>query len=389
MKRVATVDIFRAITMFLMLFVNDFAGMKEIPHWMEHAAATEDMMGFSDLIFPAFLFCMGMSVPLALQSRERKGASTIQLIGYICQRSFALIVMGLFTLNSGGISGGLSHQWFLLLMVIGFFLVWGKYPIGKSKHRLFISTFKLLGIILLAGLMVYKGMHGKPFHIGWWGILGLIGWSYAASAFIYLMMKGKLKLCCIAWGVTLLLCLLSHTAWIPENDISRFLLFSFIPGGWTHHALSMAGVVGTLLMQRHANDIHPRKFFVILTAIGVAMLLFAIGTHHYWIISKIQATPSWLFYSLALFFPLLACFYWLTDVKEKAAWFTFIRPAGEVTLTCYMIPYIWYSVQQLLNLSWPASLHTGIIGLLKAFLFAMLIVWLTGLLSKIGIKLKV
>ena len=31
MKRIASIDIFRALTMLMMLFVNDFAGMSGIP----------------------------------------------------------------------------------------------------------------------------------------------------------------------------------------------------------------------------------------------------------------------------------------------------------------------------------------------------------------------
>lgn len=389
MKRIAAVDIFRAITMLLMLFVNDFAGMKGIPHWMMHAGMEEDMMGFSDLIFPAFLFCMGMSVPLALQNRERKGDSLSQRINYVVQRSFALIIMGLFSLNSGGVSGGLSHQWFLLLMVVGFFLVWGVYPKCEGNQRFVIKALKLLGVLLLLGMVVYKDMHGKPFHIGWWGILGLIGWTYAVCAFIYLFTQGKLKSCVVAWVATLLLCVLNHASLIPETFSSRVVLLPFIPGGWTHHALGMSGVVCTLLMQRYADRLHPKRFLRLLCVLGITMLLFAFVAHQVWIISKIQATPSWLFYSLALFFPLFALCYWLTDVKGKAGWFVFLKPAGEATLTCYILPYVWYSVQQLLGLSWPVALCFGFFGLLKAFCFALLIVWLTGWLVKGKVKLKV
>lgn len=389
MKRIAAVDIFRAITMLLMLFVNDFAGMKGIPHWMMHAGMEEDMMGFSDLIFPAFLFCMGMSVPLALQSRERKGDSLSQRINYVVQRSFALIIMGLFSLNSGGVSGGLSHQWFLLLMVVGFFLVWGVYPKCEGNQRFIIKALKLLGVLLLLGLVVYKDMHGKPFHIGWWGILGLIGWTYAVCAFIYLFTQGRLKSCVVAWVATLLLCVLNHASLIPETFSSRVVLLPFIPGGWTHHALGMSGVVCTLLMQRYADRLHPKRFLRLLCVLGITMLLFAFVAHQVWIISKIQATPSWLFYSLALFFPLFALCYWLTDVKGKAGWFVFLKPAGEATLICYILPYVWYSVQQLLGLSWPVALCFGFFGLFKAFCFALLIVWLTGWLVKGKVKLKV
>ena len=60
--RIATIDVFRAITMFLMLFVNEIPGLKQIPHWMLHAEMNEDMLGFSDVIFPCILFVMGMSV---------------------------------------------------------------------------------------------------------------------------------------------------------------------------------------------------------------------------------------------------------------------------------------------------------------------------------------
>lgn len=45
--------------------------------------------------------------------------------------------MGLFSLNSGGIEGGLSHSWFTILMVIGFFLTWGVYPKAEGTKKPF------------------------------------------------------------------------------------------------------------------------------------------------------------------------------------------------------------------------------------------------------------
>ena len=51
LQRIAAVDVFRALTMFLMLFVNDIPGLKNVPHWLMHARMDEDMMGFSDTIF--------------------------------------------------------------------------------------------------------------------------------------------------------------------------------------------------------------------------------------------------------------------------------------------------------------------------------------------------
>lgn len=45
-SRVASIDALRAITMILMLFVNDIPALKGVPHWLFHAAADEDMLGF-------------------------------------------------------------------------------------------------------------------------------------------------------------------------------------------------------------------------------------------------------------------------------------------------------------------------------------------------------
>ncbi len=60
LQRVAAVDVFRALTMFLMLFVNDIPGLKNVPHWLMHAKIDEDMLGFSDTIFPALYGYVGI-----------------------------------------------------------------------------------------------------------------------------------------------------------------------------------------------------------------------------------------------------------------------------------------------------------------------------------------
>ena len=69
------IDMLRALTMTLMIFVNDFWKIHDVPHWMEHARWGEDFMGLADFVYPAFLFCVGMSVPYAIENRYRKGYS--------------------------------------------------------------------------------------------------------------------------------------------------------------------------------------------------------------------------------------------------------------------------------------------------------------------------
>ena len=86
--------------MFIMIFVNDFWKVHDVPHWLEHAVYGEDFMGLADIVFPCFLFAVGMSIPYAIERRYAKGFSAESTLGHILSRTFALLVMGAFITNS-------------------------------------------------------------------------------------------------------------------------------------------------------------------------------------------------------------------------------------------------------------------------------------------------
>jgi len=52
--RLSSIDILRALTMFFMVFVNDLWTLFDVPKWLQHAKASEDYLGFSDIISPLF-----------------------------------------------------------------------------------------------------------------------------------------------------------------------------------------------------------------------------------------------------------------------------------------------------------------------------------------------
>src|ERR1039457_4878392 len=98
-KRLLSIDVFRAINMFFMIFVNDLSNVRNVPAWIDHVKDNEDGMHFADAIFPLFLFIAGLSIPLAIGRRLDKGNSFGAIAGYILLRSFALIIMGFFYVN--------------------------------------------------------------------------------------------------------------------------------------------------------------------------------------------------------------------------------------------------------------------------------------------------
>ena len=387
MKRIASIDIFRALTMLMMLFVNDFAGMSGIPHWMHHAKTMEDMMGFSDLVFPAFLFCVGLSIPFAIGNRYQKGATQVSVLGHILGRTLALVVMGVFSMNLRSVEGGLSHPVITLLAVAGYFLIWNDYPRNQEGRKpVWTRILQGLGIAILVAMVIYKDLHGMPFRHGWWGILGLIGWAYLPCALAYLFLRGDFHKVTVFWLLTLLLCILNSTKAIPADFSSRTLILGFWPGGWTHPAICATGMFTAMLLIRFGDK--PRNLSAIYVSLFIALGLLALLCHRFWIISKNLSTPTWAFFSLSLSVAFFTLLWWLCDLKGYTAWARIIKPAGTATLTCYIIPSIWYETQDLLGLSWPAALTDGIPGLLKALAFAFVIIGLTWLFEKLHVKLK-
>ena len=385
--RIASIDLLRALTMFMMVTVNDFAGMQGLPYWLHHAAMDEDMLGLSDLVFPGFLLCVGLSIPFAVAARYRRGNSSLQVLGHILLRTLALVVMGVFAMNFRGVEGGLSGPVFTLLAVAGFFLVWNSWPRRKDgRHPTWTRILQGLGIALLAGLVIYKDLHGMPFRHGWWGILGLIGWAYLPCALAFLFLKGDFRKLTGFWLLTLVLCVLNAAPAIPADFSSRALILGFWPGGWTHVAICASGMYASMLVIRFHET--PRHLILALATLASAMTVLGLVCHRFWIISKLQATPTWLCFCVALSVAAFALIYWLADVKGHTGWARPIAPAGTATLTCYMMPTLWYAVQQLMGLHWPAALTSGLPGLLKALAFSFLIIGLTWVFEKIHLKLK-
>jgi len=137
-KRLLSIDVLRAITMMLMIFVNDADGTTNIPGWIGHVESKTDGLGFADTIFPAFLFIVGLSLPFAIKSRIKSGKSFLSILFYILTRSAALLIMGVFHVNLDEYNGHialLSKPMWAILATTAFFMIWLDYPetFGKVK----------------------------------------------------------------------------------------------------------------------------------------------------------------------------------------------------------------------------------------------------------------
>ena len=162
-QRILSIDLFRGITMLTMIFVNDVAGVSGVPAWMEHAAANADAMTFVDVVFPAFLFIVGMSVPFAINSRLAKGDSFWKLQGHIAWRTIGLLVLGVFMVNAedgyNEAAMGMNINLWSLLFYACVILIWNVYPF---KKKLLIYGLQFIGAAGLLWLGLPVQLHHLP-----------------------------------------------------------------------------------------------------------------------------------------------------------------------------------------------------------------------------------
>lgn len=400
-QRNPAIDIFRALIMVLMVFVNDLWNIS-YPKWMGHAGFNENMLGLSDIVFPCFLFAVGLSIPYALENAFKKGNNGVKLAGHILTRTLALLVMGVFLVNlEGGVSPemGIGRNLYIFLLLAGFFLLWNQYPKSdKPSRKSLYKILKGIGIILLIVLaIIFIDKGGNHLRPKWWGILGLIGWTYLVCAFIYFFTRDRLKYLIpiffifIAW--CMLKCNLISTGKpilnLQEgNALDAFAGIFHIDTG-AHCALTMGGIITSVIDMklRSRNNKHR-----VLIALGLTFGLIALGiaSNQFWIISKLQATAPWVFYCCAISVALYSFLVFICAMgKEK--WFLPVKPAGTATLTCYLMPYIFYAILSITTIGTarPEWCSSGILGVLTCIIFSFLCVGLTYLLGKVNIKLKI
>ena len=393
-NRISSIDIMRGLTIFLMLFVNDL-NMDKVPSWLGHMDANFDGMGLADWVFPGFLFLVGLSVPFALSKRLSNGDDNKVISKHILIRFMSLIIIGVLMLNSGRVDPeltGISRNLWALLMYIGVFLVWNDY-FDRENRYVTITGFRIAGIAILA-LLVLKFRSG---HIenngslitGWWGILGLIGWGYLVAAFTYLLFRDSILKTSIVAAAFLALNILTGLNIIQSTGVINMLFGILIQGN--NPLLVLTGLIAGLILKKYREDYHgslkPVMVFIIL---GVVSIITGFYLRHWFIISKIRATPSWGLICTGISLLVFTIIYIIADVKKQTSWSAFLRPAGEHSLTTYLAPDVVYYLIWMTGYPLLIYKHGGaLVNIAGSLLWSLLMLGLTALLVRFSIKLRI
>ena len=390
--RIVSIDIMRGLTLLLMLFVNDL-NMDVAPAWLGHMPADFDGMGLADWVFPGFLFIAGMSVPFAITKRISQGLTQPDNIKHIIYRTVSLLVIGILMLNTSRVDSeltGIGKNLWALLMYLAVFLVWNNYR-NKDEKPFTVTGFRLAGVGLLL-VLIFKFRSGQPENdgsliTGWWGILGLIGWGYLAAGLTFILCRNSIPLTASVAALFLGLNVLSTLGLTAFMDPVRPFLGVIVDGNVPFIVIS--GMIAGLMVKKSADTGYKPLIRNLIIA-GVLILAAGFFLRKWFILSKIQATPSWGLVCTGISFLVFTIIYITADVFKKTRWADFFRPAGENSLTTYLAPDILY------QLIWMGGLpvffykqSTNLPVLIGgSLIWAILMVWLTAFLKRLGVSLK-
>ena len=282
-SRMLSLDVFRGITVAGMILVNNPGTWGAIYSPLEHAA----WHGWTptDLIFPFFLFIVGISITLALSQRVEAGGGKRDLYIKITRRTSLIILLGLF----------LAGFPYFNLSTIRFTGVLNRIALCYFFSALiFLKTNWRQQTAIVAGIL-----------LAYWAVLTLV----AAPGFAAgdLSKEGS-----IASYIDRLV--LGNHIWKggdkvydPEGILSTFPAI----------ATTLCGVLtGHLLRSRRTP---PEKVAAMFVA-GVAGVITGWAWNYWLPVNKPLWTSSYVLFTAGMALQLLALCYWLVDIQGYKRW---------------------------------------------------------------------
>lgn len=331
-NRILSVDILRGVTVILMTIVNNPGDWGNIYPPLAHA----EWHGCTptDLVFPFFLFVVGISTTLAMPVKK----VTSQTYQKIATRTFRIICLGLFLnffskLTFFGIEGVLLIAYRLIFASLAVVAFLGDYDKRKQLY-VAVGSFVLMMILAFGGFEQFENVRIP-------GVLQRIGIVYGIVSLIYLHTSLKVQVIIggailfTYWGMMTLIPvpngflpnvemgtnlaswldgeLLGSHNWVSAKTWDPEGILSTLPAVGT-------GIAGLLIGQLLIREISQRKKSLQLLGIGIGGIILGLLWNTVFPINKTLWTSSYVIYTAGLATLTLSILYYLTDIKKYENW---------------------------------------------------------------------
>jgi predicted acyltransferase len=295
--RMVSLDVFRGATIAAMILVNDPGSWSHIYPPLEHA----EWNGWTptDLIFPFFLFIVGVSLTLSFAARLARGLSRRTLVIHVVRRSALIFAIGLFLngfpdfdLSSIRIMGVLQRIALCYLVAGSLYLAtFEREASGRGAVRVRANLRVIAGVAVALLVGYWALMRFVP--VPGYGA-GHLGKEDSLAAYIdRTLLGGHL------WS--------ESKTWDPEGFLSTLpaiasLLIGILAGEWLR------------------SDRPQRRKAVGLAIAGVVLLIAGELLDPYFPINKNLWTSSFVLFTGGAAMLALAACYWTVDVRAWRRW---------------------------------------------------------------------
>jgi predicted acyltransferase len=301
--RFVSLDVFRGLTIAGMILVNNPGSWASIYWPLDHA----EWNGWTptDLIFPFFLFIVGVSMTLSFSRRMERGATRGSLARHVAVRSLGIFAIGLFLnvfprfhFSTMRIPGVLQRIAVCYLCAGLIYLATGL----EKGHRWQIA----IAAVLLVGYwaaMTYIPVPG-------YGAGHLDPESNLGAWLDRLVMHGHL------WS--------QSKTWDPEGIMSTFPAIA---------TPLLGALVGDWLRRQRLSQRVALQLF----GMGVVVLAVGRALHPLFPINKKLWTSTFVLFTAGFAMVLLALCYWLIDVKRWRRWTPPLLVFGTNALAIFVL----------------------------------------------------
>lgn len=329
-KRILALDVLRGITIAGMILVNNPGNGRYVYAPLKHA----QWLGLTptDLVFPFFMFMMGISTYLSLQKYN-------------------------FTFNKKSIYKILKRT--IVIFAVGLAIAW---------FGLFCNTWANLTKTNISFIPLLGQSMCNISHLRIMGVLQRLALSYGIAAFTVLLMKHKY----IPWLIILLfityfLILINGNGFVDNHSNILYKIDNAIMGPnhmWDGDIVDPEGFLGTIPAIAHVligfyigkaimqiSDLNKKieYLFIAGTILVFAGLLLNYGCP----ISKKIWTPSFSIITCGLASDSLALLIWIIDIKGYKKWCHFFKTFGVNPLFLYTLSEVLATLLYFIHI--PAS----------------------------------
>jgi predicted acyltransferase len=301
-SRLVSLDVLRGITIAFMILVNN--GINGYPYWpLMHSVWN----GWTptDLVFPTFLFLVGITIVYSFESRLSRGATRASLFRHTLRRAVILFLLG--------------------LVVNGFPF----FPLGTLRIYGVLQRIALCFLIASIFYLLDRGPASKVVAI----VVALIGY-WIIMRWIPVPgfgMPGR--------DIPLL---------DPDRNLVAYLDRHIFPGRLYERVRDPEGLLSTLPaiattllgtltgLWLRSNNSRPRKALVMLIG-GVAGILLGMAWGHWFPINKKLWTSSYVLLAAGWTLVALSICYWIVDIRNWRKGWTYIWIVfGMNAITAYV-----------------------------------------------------